>query len=502
MSVRPLVSFRRVSFAYESGQPLFSELDLDLHPGFTGCVGPNGAGKTTLLHLATGRLSPNQGGVRGGGVRVYCPQRTDDPPDDLPAFLAAQDGDAYGLRGRLGVEMDWETRWSTLSHGERKRAQIGAALWRAPDLLAIDEPTNHIDADARRLLEGVLREYRGVGLLVSHDRALLDALCSHCLWLDPPRVEVHRGGFTEAAERREARIERDRVAHAHARTESARLERELVRRRQDAARSHADRSKRGIAIKDHDARSRKNAARVSGKDAQAGRLYRQLQGRASQASDRLAAIDRHKSYEGEIEFAGRRSSRALVLDLPAGSLRLGGERRVRFDALRLGSGARVGVVGPNGAGKSTLLHHVADSLRGVGLEVLFVPQEIDAARGAEVWASLRALPGPRLGLILSFLRRLGSVPERVLESPSPSPGELRKLLFALGMSARPHVVLLDEPTNHLDLPSTQALERALAACESALLLVSHDEHFLGQLTSERWRFVPDPAGDVRVENGT
>ena len=117
-------------------------------------------------------------------------------------FLDDLDPDAFELRGRLGLDADFGTRWESLSHGERKRAQIGCALWQQPELLAIDEPTNHIDAAARELLLAALARFRGVGLIVSHDRELLDALCVQCLWLEPPTATVYAGGYTKAREQR------------------------------------------------------------------------------------------------------------------------------------------------------------------------------------------------------------------------------------------------------------------------------------------------------------
>ena len=105
------------------------------------------------------------------------------------------DGAAWQLKGRLALEADWLERWESLSHGERKRAQIAVALWLEPPVLAVDEPTNHIDTQARALLEGALRDYRGVGLLVSHDRDLLDRLCRQCLFLDPPGAHFATWGL-------------------------------------------------------------------------------------------------------------------------------------------------------------------------------------------------------------------------------------------------------------------------------------------------------------------
>jgi len=499
MSARNSMTLQGVSFAYDGGEELFSGLDLDLHRGFTGCVGANGSGKTTLLRLALGELRPTRGQVLGGGAKCYCPQRTDDPPVDFAAFMSAADAEACVLQGKLAIDPSWSepARWSTLSHGERKRCQIGTALWLGPEVLAIDEPTNHIDAAARALLVDALRGFRGIGLLVSHDRDLLDALCSHCVWIDPPEVALHRGGFSEASERREHQDERNRRDYEQAHTESKRIEREVHRRREEAARSHRKRSKRGLDLKDHDSRFKRNKARVSGKDGAAGRQYRQLLGRGDQVEQRLAGISVRKQHDQGIWLDGARSRRDLVIDLPAGQLPMG-ERTLHFGPLSMTPTARVAITGQNGAGKSTLVHHICAQLDLPPDALLFVPQEVGAEAASELLREAKSLPGDRLGRVMTTISRLNSRPQRLLESACPSPGELRKLLLALGMARSPHLLVLDEPTNHLDLPSIESLESALAECPCALLLVSHDERFLSMLARERWPIERDRDGDFHV----
>ncbi|MDD5708497.1 MAG: ATP-binding cassette domain-containing protein, partial [Kiritimatiellae bacterium] len=226
--------FENVSFAYDGmTQPLFTGVNAHFAPGWTGIVGANGAGKSTLLKLAIGELQPQRGHIWRLATAVYAPQRTDDPPAGGAAFMAATDNTAGEWRRRLGVGDDWLERWSTLSHGERKRAQIAVALWLEPEVLALDEPTNHIDAAARGLLLSALRRYRGVGLLVSHDRELLDALCAQCAFIEPPEVAIRPGGVSAGAA--QARIEEaasrerdDEMRHA-----AQRLRQAAQRRREE-----------------------------------------------------------------------------------------------------------------------------------------------------------------------------------------------------------------------------------------------------------------------------
>jgi macrolide transport system ATP-binding/permease protein len=224
------LTLQQIEFAHPGmTEPLFSELTVQFPAEWTGIVGPNGAGKTTLLRVAMGELAPQDGTVHRQGLALYVAQRTDEPPEFFEDFIWAPD--AIRLKARLKVGDDWPERWSTLSHGERKRAQIAVALWREPSVLALDEPSNHIDADARRLLLQALKEFGGVGLLVSHDRALLDELCTHCLMIDPPEAVLRPGGVTEAMEQQDNEEAAVRSADDALRNTANRLQAEAQRRR-------------------------------------------------------------------------------------------------------------------------------------------------------------------------------------------------------------------------------------------------------------------------------
>jgi len=486
------LEFDDVCFYYESSNaPVFDGLTLRLYPGWTGIVGANGSGKTTLLRLAARELRPQRGSVRPHGSVAYCPQRTDDLPADMQSFIEAVDHDACRLRGVLGIGADWFDRWTTLSHGERKRAQIGVTLWRAPLALALDEPTNHIDRNARRLLAQALSSFAGVGLLVSHDRELLDALCGQCLMIDPPAVTLRPGGYTKAAELAAADEARAREEYRAAAHELKRLRKTAADRAREAARTDRIRSKRGIAPKDHDAKSRIDLARYSGKDGQAGRVLRQLDGRLAQAEGKLKSIRAKKQARLGILLPGETARRDVLVSVPAGKLPLGAAREVAFPELAISPEDRVALVGPNGAGKTTLVRHVMGRLRLPPQSVVYLAQEIPRETARQVVLEVRKLPRKQLGKVISYFARLGSSAERVLGTDDPSPGELREIMLALGVCRNPQLIIMDEPTNHLDLPSIECLEAALAECPSALLLVSHDFRFLRRLTKTQWEIRPD-----------
>ncbi len=481
------ILFQHVTFAHEGASaPLLEDVTLHLPDGWTGVVGANGAGKTTVLRLAAGDLQPVTGTIRRPEQIVFCPQRTDHAPALLPGLIAATQAEICALRGKLQIGADWAERWATLSHGERKRAQIAVALAQRPDALLVDEPTNHIDLAARELLADALAAFRGTGLLVSHDRELLDRLCAQCLFLEPPLAALRPGGYTVAtavARRDEASAQQQR------RKLKRRLERltgESQRRRADAARADRMRSKRNLARGDSDGRAKIDSARVSGKDGQAGRIANQLSGRLAQAQESLASMPVRKRYAMNFWLEGSISPRPRLFSLPPGEIALGSARRLILPRLTMQRRDRVAITGANGLGKSTLVAHI---LRGLDLPVehlIHVPQEIDLARTRAIMADVQRLSPAELGQVMTVVSGLGSRPERLLQNLEASPGELRKVLLALGVVRRPYLIIMDEPTNHLDIPAIECMENALRECPCGLLLVSHDLHFLAHVTAARW----------------
>ncbi len=436
-------------------------------------------------------MSLDDGAIRRPGAVVLCPQRTDLPPECLEGLLSATDPLGARLRGQLNLGPDWNDRWESLSHGERKRAQIGAALWQDASVLCLDEPTNHVDAAARRMLQAAMGQFEGIGLLVSHDRQLLDGLSRQCVFLDPPRAVLRPGTWSQGREQARLEDESARRASHTARAEVKRVERRLVEAREEARHSHQRLSKRKLKRHDSDARAKLTLAKLTGKDASAGGLVHRLESNLDRAEGRASALTSRPAYELGLWFTSERARRDTVLACPAGELSMGGGASLRFPDLVLRPQDRVALVGPNGCGKSTLVRHLVERLvlpesRMPRDRLVYLAQEISLSEGAEVMARLRALSDAELGRALTVVNLLGTDPKRILATEQPSPGEVRKTLIAMGIARIPHLILLDEPTNHLDLPSIECLEEALAECSCALLLVSHDERFLSRLTTVRW----------------
>ncbi|MCP4403533.1 MAG: ABC-F family ATP-binding cassette domain-containing protein [bacterium] len=495
---RSFVQFHTVGFCYESApEPLFDEVSFHLDRGWSAVVGVNGSGKSTLLKLATGLLEADEGRIHAPQRRLYCPQRTDDMPQDFIHLLAEQSKSAGILKSTLSIQTDWGARWISLSHGERKRVQLATALWQEPDLLAVDEPTNHLDAEARAMIGRALQNFHGVGLLVSHDRELLDNLCRQCLFVEPPTVIVRPGGMTKGMKVAKAEQQSLQKQQDLRKRNYKKLQKEAHKRREEASRANKKRSRRKIPRKDHDAKAKIGLARISGKDAAAGKRLRQLDGRLQQAQEQAEGIHAKKEYATGIWLPDSRSQRDRLLHMPAGTLLLGKEKILSYPELTLRPEDRVALSGLNGTGKSSLIRRIVRSLNVPEEHVVSIPQEIEREQARNILEQARALPHEQLGHLLTVVSRLGSRPQRLLESVEPSPGETRKLLLALGMTRSPHIIVMDEPSNHMDLTSIECLEQALAECPCCLLLVSHDMHFLKKLTRTRWEITKD---GCRYEN--
>ena len=499
------LQLEHVAFAYPGmTEPLLRGVSALFPEGaWTGVAGANGAGKTTLLKLAAGKLTPSEGLVRTLGTAQYVAQRTDAPPPDWDEFMSAWDPVAMDVRQRLGVSDDWYDRWETLSHGERKRVQIAIALWHRPDVLALDEPTNHLDAQTKQVLLAVLKGFRGAGLVVSHDRDFLDALCAQCLFVYPPSAVMRPGGVTagEAEDRREQNHAKD--VHAANAAKARRLKAAAQDRREAAEQSAArtNRLKARLDVKnDHDGRAKRQLAKLTGKDGWGFSQSAALNRRAA----RLSAPDPSIRVEYETGFwldGASVSSRNFVLDVAAGEIELGDGRRLVHPALQVRPDDRIAITGDNGLGKTTLVRHLLSRANVEPDRMLVIPQEISEAESRVIHETVKKLDDGPLGRVMTLVSRLGSRPARLLASATPSPGEIRKILLAQGVERGPHLIVMDEPTNHLDLPSIECLETALATVPCALLLVSHDEYFLKRLARTRWRLTArGDTVELKIEN--
>jgi len=432
------IRLQGVSFAWPSGVSVLRDVDLHFPLGFTAITGPNGVGKSTLLRLITGDLFPDTG-------RILT-----DPP---------------------GMRIGWlrQTDEGTGSPGELRRSRLGEILRERPDLLILDEPSNHLDASSRRWLVGALQRFAGIGLLVSHDRELMEAVAPRTVRIEGGSASLWALSYGAAREAwsHQHREQWKTLEQAQQRVRAAASTLGDSRRERDAADRNRSSQVRMKSPKDNDARGSlaKGKARIG--EMAAGRQVGLARRALQRASEALAGIEVPKDRGRPIALGYTPSERPWIANFQG---ELFGQR---LD-LRIERETRLWLQGPNGCGKSTLLRALLGP-KGI----LYLPQVLDAEAARNDLAQLLAFSADLRGRVLAHVAALGVDPARLLASPEPSPGEARKLRLALGLGGSYSALFLDEPTNDLDLPAIERLEEALSGWPGALVLITHDVR-LGQ----------------------
>jgi len=483
---------------------LFDNANLVINEGDRiGLIGVNGSGKSTLLRIVAGLEAPDSGSVNiWGGVSVeYLPQEP--PLDDALTVLATifhsdspqmrllrdyeavsealhQQPDAADLQARLAdlsADMDSQGGWAaeanakavltklgitnfaasvgTLSGGQRKRVALARALIDRADLLILDEPTNHIDADTIAWLEEYLAATPGALLMVTHDRYFLDRVVNRIVELDRRQLVLYVGTYSQYLEQREERNIR------LAETETKR--RGLLRRELEWLR-------RGAM-----ARSTKQKAR-------------------KQRDEELMEIQADRGENTvAISLAGRRLG-GQVLKTQKLEKRYGDAMILNGVDFQLEPGDRIGIMGPNGAGKSTFLDILAGKTTQDGGSVQWgdtVRLAYYDQRSADLNDDMRLLEfiekeAPLIRTKEGELVEAAKMLEWFLfprnlqraRIGSLSGGERRRLYLLRTLIHQPNVLFLDEPTNDLDIQTLTVLEEFLDYFTGCLIVVSHDRYFL------------------------
>jgi ATPase subunit of ABC transporter with duplicated ATPase domains len=526
-----------LTFRRPDGTTVFDGLSLTIGRGRVGLVGTNGAGKSTLLRLLAGQLRPSQGSVTISGSLAHLPQnitldttlRVDRAlgiAERRDALRAIESGDVderhfetigddwdveeralatLGSLGLGGIELDRTV--GQLSGGETVLLRLAALLLERPDILFLDEPTNNLDAFARRRLYEAVDSWRsGILVVVSHDRELLERV-DRIAELRTGSVNWYGGGWSAyqeaVATEQEAAGRTLRAAEADLRRQKRELEEtqvKLARRQRNGRRIEAEGGLPKIL-----AGRRKRSAQES-----AGKLRGVHEERLDEARERreeaAEAIRDDAEIRVSLPHTAVPTGRA-VLSLDGVRPRFG---RLREGTLQVHGPERIALVGRNGAGKTTLLRTLTGELAPLSGEartfvpVRFLPQRLDVLdEELSVAANVaRTAPGVTDNHIRAQLARFLFRGKRA-EQPAGtlSGGERFRAALAATMLAAPapQLLMMDEPTNNLDIASVRQLTGALESYEGALLIASHDLPFLESIGITRWLLVAEELRETTAQ---
>lgn len=498
---------------------ILRDFSMDLTSGERLCVcGPNGTGKSTFLRLLAGEEEPDAGrvilprGCRLGYVEQELSQEALD--STLLAYVLASVHDwqdfwrdweaasrakdekrlqelmtahaeleaAYGynpeqrakevLSGLGFDEKKWNRKLSELSGGWRERAKLARVLTAGADVLLLDEPTNHLDIDAVEWLEGFLLGFKGILVLVAHDRVFMDKIGNYILYLGLSRPILRKATYSQFLKFQEEYNER--------------REREEKALREEYERKMAFVERfRAKATKARQAASRQKMAK---------KLEKQLEDYRPEPRRR------------ELNFAWPKAPHSEKIMLAAAELGFhfpDGAAMWPPLTFTIYRDSRICLVGPNGCGKSTLLKLIAGALDRTSGNLArasqmrlgwYTQHQMDTLNGANtVLAEIRRLADPavteeELMSVLGLFLLGQNYFERLVADLSG--GEKNRLVLASLFLKRCNFLLLDEPTNHLDLESREALARALRKFDGALLTVAHDRWLINELGLEIWEVGP------------
>jgi ATPase subunit of ABC transporter with duplicated ATPase domains len=497
-------------------KPLFEDVSVKFGDGHRyGLIGANGSGKTTFMKVLGGELEPTYGNVSIGPYlrvgklrqdqfafeefsvihtvimgheklwnvfqereRLYAqPSMTEAEglrAAELESEFAHLDGyaaEAAAGELLLAVGIPVEQHYgpmSAVAPGWKLRVLLAQALFADPDIMLLDEPTNNLDIDTIRWLEGVLNERKCTMIIISHDRHFLNSVCTHMADLDYGELRVFPGNYDEY----------------------------MIAATQARERMLSNNEKKRQQIADLQAFVSRFSANAS-KSRQATSRARQIE------KIELEEVKPSSRMSPYIKFEQEKKLHRLAVSMNKLSKSFGEHKVFKDVSLHVEAEQRVAIVGTNGIGKTTLLRCIMGELQAEhgkvkwaeNAEVAYMPQDNAAAFEQPVtvfdWMRARGKPRDDDQAIRATLGRLlFSRDEMAKTVDKLSGGERGRMLFGEIMLKRPNIIIMDEPTNHLDMESIESLNLALENYPGTLIFVSHDREFVASIATRIIELTP------------
>ena len=460
-------------------------LDTDWKVGFTG---RNGRGKTTFMRLLMGEYR-YQGTISSSAAFEYFPYEVSDLSRDTVEIVnelisGHEEWEIFRELSLLSVEADVLYRpFATLSNGERTKVLLAALFLKENSFLLIDEPTNHLDMEGRALVSRYLNPKQGF-ILVSHDRAFLDACIDHTLSINKTNIVVQKGNFS-------AWWEVKQMQDAYESAKNERLKKDIGRlsasARQKGAWSEAVEKTKHTKVSG----LRPDRGFIGHKAAKMMKRSKQIEKRRQEAVEEKAGLLKNIEEYDEVKLSPLPYHADRILSLREVSVAYGGRTICGPLTFEVGQGDRLWLCGKNGSGKSSLLKLIrgedipftGEVRRGSNLKISYVPQDASFLSGElSGYARLCEIDE---SLFTAILRKLGfSRVQFEKDMAQFSAGQKKKVLLAKSLCERAHLYIWDEPLNYIDIFSRMQLEHLLSASALTLIFVEHDQTFSSQIATK------------------